>query len=87
MSDVTEQLLFAFSDYISECRYVPKDRSCSQSYGTIESLKREISQGKPLVEILVWNHDGKIIEVLSMSNYKSQVLHRSKERQSIQKQN
>ena len=80
---MTEQLLFAFSDYISECRCVPKDKSCSQSYGSIESLKSEISQGKPLVKILVWNHNGKIIEVLTMSNYKSEVLHRSKERHSI----
>ena len=75
------------SDYISECRVVPIEKSCSQSSWTLESVKREISEGKPLVKVLIWNHNGKIIDVLTMSNYKSELLPRSREGHSTQKLN
>ena len=73
------------SDYISECRVVPIEKSCSKSSWTLESVKREISEGKPLVKVLIWNHNGRIIDVLTMSNYKSELLPRSRERHSTQK--
>jgi hypothetical protein len=73
------------ADYISECRFVPIGNSCLQNDWTINFLKREISEGKPLVKVLIWDHNGEIIEVLSMANYRSKVLTKSKERHSIPK--
>ena len=64
---------------------MPIEKSCSQSSWTLESVKRETSEGKPLVKLLMWNHNGKIIDVLTMSNYKSELLPRSRERHSTQK--
>ena len=68
------------SDYISECRFVPiEENPCSQNNWSIESLKVEISKGKQLVKVLIWNPNVEIIEVLSTSNYRSKFLSKYRE--------
>ena len=68
------------SDYISKCNFVPYGKTCSKKERTISSLKRDISEGKKLVKIFIWNKAGDIVDILSMSNYKSKVLSKSREK-------
>ena len=70
---LSEQLVNGISDYISECNLVPVGKSCQISNVPMKMGFTEEQQD--LVKVLVWSKYGKIVEVLSLLNYSSQVLH------------
>ena len=70
---LSQQLVNGISDYISECNLVPVGKSCQISNVPMKMGFTEEQQD--LVKVLVWSKYGKIVEVLSLLNYSSQVLH------------
>ena len=71
---LTEQLFIAASNYISECNLVPVEKSCQHQNRTMN-----ITKGQDLINILVWNKKGDIVENLSKSKYKTLNLPKVKE--------
>ena len=76
---LSEQLVNAMHDYISGCSIIPIGKSCYFSQRSMETIRTEISGKRELMKILVWNKNLEIKEALSVSNYKSQELHKFKE--------
>ena len=72
IATLSEQLVNAMHDYISECSIFPIGKSCYSSIRSMDTIKSEISDKKESVKILVWNKDVEIVEALSLSNYRSQ---------------
>ena len=79
VADLSEQLVNAMHDYISECNILPIGKSCYSSQRSMDTIKSDISDKKESVKILVWNKDLEIKESLSLSNYKSQEIDKYKE--------
>ena len=76
---LSEQLVNAMHDYISECNIIPIGKSCYSNIRSMDTIKSDISDKKETVKILVWNKDLEIVEALSLSNYKSQEIDKFKE--------
>ena len=76
---LSEQLVNAMHDYISECNIIPIGKSCYSNIRSMDTIKSDISDKKESVKILVWNKDVEIVEALSLSNYKSQEIDKYKE--------
>ena len=76
---LSEQLVNAMHDYISECNIIPIGKSCYSNTRLMDTIKSDISDKKESVKILVWNKDLEIVEALSLSNYKSEEIDKFKE--------
>ena len=79
VADLSEQLVNAMHDYISECNIIPIGKSCYSNIRSMDTIKSDISDKKESVKILVWNKDLEIVEALSLSNYKSEEIDKFKE--------
>ena len=79
VADLSEQLVNAMHDYISECNIIPIEKSCYSNIRSMDTIKSDISDKKESVKILVWNKNLEIVEALSLSNYKSQEIDKFKE--------
>ena len=79
VADLSEQLVNAMHDYISECNIIPIGKSCYSNIRSMDTIKSDISDKKESVKILVWNKNLEIVEALSLSNYKSQEIDKFKE--------
>ena len=79
VADLSEQLVNAMHDYISECNIIPIGKSCYSNIRSMDTIKSDISDKKESVKILVWNKDLEIVEALSLSNYNSQEIDKFKE--------
>ena len=79
VADLSEQLVNAMHDYISECNIIPIGKSCYSNIRSMDTIKSDISDKKESVKILVWNTNLEIVEALSLSNYNSQEIDKFKE--------
>ena len=79
VADLSEQLVNAMHDYISECNIIPIGKSCYSNIRSMDTIKSDISDKKESVKILVWNKNLEIVEALSLSNYNSQEIDKFKE--------
>ena len=57
VADLSEQLVNALHDYISECSIFSIGKSCYSSIRSMDTIKSEISDKKESWKILVWNKD------------------------------
>ena len=71
---LAEQLVKAMTNYISDCYTIPIEKSCHISSRSMDDIKNDIKSKRDLVKLLVWNRNLEIVEVLSLSNPKSQEL-------------
>ena len=69
MATLSKQIHYALSNYISNCNLVPVEKSCK-----IQKRTMEVKAGQDLVNLIIWNRNAEISEILSRSVSKNVTL-------------